>query len=472
MGDLLNGAGPLVAISAVPMLAGIALRDGPLASWLRRLAILLALALPAIFMLLAALYVQGSGQVFFDFQVNHQGALALYRDGLDPYSVPAAYSFPFPTFFLYWLLSGFGSLSETASWIVWWLVNALVWLVCAFLLWRTLPRPTSPRERHFLIYAAVSIPAITTIWQGQTALCILAGLTILHWAVLLRIQENQSLTVGARHASPLPPNSESSTGVPITPPFSPLLAGEGSGLRVGLPSKEILGGSGLACATLIKPQMALIGVGIALWAILAWRSGRKNDAHRAILIAVSSGMIALLLLALTILLPGGVSLDTYRQFVTVALPQVAQPADALVIGSPAFTAATLAYSLGAPGRTVDLVASIATAIVLILAAWWTWQRSQRPLIEIAAGWGVWAMVAPRVAWVWYAAWCLPFFLLTVQETLRQRRLIWRQAWIVIVLALLNLQLSSQLVATITLALLIVLLWTSFRSVTPAESRNS
>jgi hypothetical protein len=428
MGDLLNGAGPLVAISAVPMLAGIALRDGPLAGLLRRLAILLALALPAIFMLLAALYVQGSGQVFFDFQVNHRAALALYRDGLDPYSVPAAYSFPFPTFFLYWVLSGFGNLSETASWMVWWLVNALIWLVCALLLWRTLPRPTSPRERHFLIYAAVSIPAITTIWQGQTALFILLGLAALHYAA---------------HT---------------TPDFS-------------LP-RTILGGAGLACATLIKPQMALVGIGIALWAILAWRSGRKTDAQRAALIVVSSGMIVLLLLGLTILLPGGVTLDTFRKFVTVALPQVAQPADALVIGSPAFTAATLAYSLGAPSRTVDLVANIATAIVLIFAAFWTRRRADRPLIEIAAGWGVWAMVAPRVAWVWYAAWCLPFFLLTVQETLRQRRPIWRQAWIVLVLALLNLQVSSQLIATITLALLIALLWTSFRSVTPAESGNS
>jgi hypothetical protein len=142
-----------------------------------------------------------------------------------------------------------------------------------------------------------------------------------------------------------------------------------------------------------------------------------------------------------------------------------------VIGSPAFTAATLAHSLGAPGRIVDLVANIATGIVLIFAAYWTGQRSQRPVIEIAAGWGVWAMVAPRVAWVWYAVWCLPFFLLTVQETLRQRRPIWHQAWIVIVLALLNLQVSSQLVATITLALLIVILWTSVQTSAPAKSRN-
>jgi hypothetical protein len=106
-----------------------------------------------------------------------------------------------------------------------------------------------------------------------------------------------------------------------------------------------------------------------------------------------SGAISVQLVILTVLLPGGVTLDTYRQFVTVALPQVAQPADALVIGSPAFTAATLAYSLGAPSGTVNLVANIATAIVLIVAAFWIWQRADRPIIEIAAGWGVWAMVA-------------------------------------------------------------------------------
>jgi hypothetical protein len=433
MDDILNGAGPLVAISALPMLAGITLRDGMLAGWLRRQAIFLAVALPAIFMLLTAIYVQGSGQVFFDFQVNHRAALALYRDGIDPYSVPAAYSFPFPTFFLYWLLSGFGSLSETASWIVWWLVNGLLWLVCALLLWRTLPRPTSPRERHFLIYTVVSIPAVTTIWQGQTALFILAGLVALHYAL-----------------------------------YSPLHEGEEPGVRVASP---LPGSIGLAWATLIKPQMALVGVGLALWAILAWRSRRKDNARCAAIIVVSSAVIALLLLVLTILLPGGVTFDTYRQFVTVALPQVAQPADALIIGSPAFTAATLAYSLGAPARTVDLVASIATAIVLIFAVFWTWQRAERPLTEIAAGWGVWAVVAPRVAWVWYAAWCLPFFLLAVQQVIRQRPSIWRQAWIVLMLALLNLQVSSQLIATITVGSLIVVLWMSFRGGAPTESRN-
>src|SRR5258708_25834829 len=157
------------------MLIGLLLREGRLASWLRGIAFWLALVLPAIFMLLAAIYLSQSSNVFFDFSVNYDAAQALYAHGANPYSVQAAYSFPFPTFYLYWLASGFGALSKPTAWIVWWIANAAIWAGCALLLWRTLPRVTSARGRDMLRYGFVAISAVATLWQQQTALMILAG---------------------------------------------------------------------------------------------------------------------------------------------------------------------------------------------------------------------------------------------------------------------------------------------------------
>jgi hypothetical protein len=222
----------------------------------------------------------------------------------------------------------------------------------------------------------------------------------------------------------------------------------------------VIGGIGLAWAILVKPQMALIGLGIAVWAFLR----RNAEARRAVWLLASATAAALALIALTILLPGGVTLDTYSRFVSEALPQVARPADRLVIGSPAFVAGAVALDLGASDSTADLIANGVTLLVVVLAAIWTARRAGRPLVEVAAGWGVWAMVAPRVAWMWYAVWCLPFFLLTIQETLRRPRPRsgWRLALIVTALALVNLQISSLALAFGTVLVLIGLLWTSFK----------
>jgi hypothetical protein len=283
------------------------------------------------------------------------------------------------------------------------------------ILWRTLPelhaQPRSPRETDMLRYAAVAIPATTVMWQGQTPLFILAGLVALH--------------VGT-------------------------LAGRG---RI----YQVLGGLGLAWAALIKPQLAIIGVGPLVWGIAAWRANRREDFIQAIWICGAAAVSAVLLLLLTIILPGGVTLDTYREFVVDVLPQVADPSIMDSIGSPAFVAVFTAANLGFANP--DFIGNLVTLAVVALAALWTIQRRNRPLAEISAAWGVWAMVAPRVAWTWYAAWCLPFFLLALPG--RESR--WRYGLFVVALALLNLQLSTLLTAFATMLLLIYLAWTSFRS---------
>src|SRR4029434_11053829 len=106
------------------------------------------------------------------------------------------------------------------------------------------------------------------------------------------------------------------------------------------------------------------------------------------------------------------------------------------------------------------------------AALWTVRRRDRPMAEIAAGWGVWALVAPRVAWTWYAAWCLPFFLLAIQEPFRLRPTPLRLSLFIVALAVLNLQIDSLIVNVGTLALLIGLLWLSFQPVREHAPKNA
>jgi hypothetical protein len=96
------------------------------------------------------------------------------------------------------------------------------------------------------------------------------------------------------------------------------------------------------------------------------------------------------------------------------------------------------------------------AAIVVLAGWWTWRRRDRDATIIAAGWAVWAIVAPRIAWTWYATWTLPFLLLAI-PTWRSR---WQRVLVVIMLALMNLQLQDWASAILGIALLIYFLWIS------------
>src|SRR5258707_1132143 len=202
--------------------------------------------------------------------------------------------------------------------------------------------------------------------------------------------------------------------------------------------------------------------GIAVWALLQARNGQREKAKQSFMILAVSVIVAGLLIGATLILTGGVTLDTYRQFLSQALPQVAQAGDPLAVnGSPAFAAAAFVLQMGGAATTSDIAADGITLLVLVGAVIWTWRRADRPLTEIAAGWGVWAMIAPRVTWTWYAAWCLPFFLLAVEESLPARNSKMRLMLFIVTLGLLNLHVEQALVAVRTIVLLIALLWTSF-----------
>ncbi|HVO42872.1 MAG TPA: hypothetical protein VMT34_09620 [Aggregatilineales bacterium] len=405
MESFVNGAGALAALAAPLMLAGLVASGAAAAigSLLRRSAILLAILLPAAFMIAVIVFYHGDPQ--FDFNVNYRAAAALYLDGSDPYTVHAAYSFPIPTFYLYWLFSR--ALSPLAAWYAWWIVNAVIWAGCALLLWRSLPPAADPIARAMGLYVCAAIPGITVLWQGQTALLILAGLVAVHY-----------------------------------------------GLRSPGRTNLLIGAAGLAWAALIKPQLVLVGLGIAIWAALRWGAtpDRRAEALHAIRLLTGAVAIAVAAVLVTLVLPGGVTLETYRAFLGEALPQVARPSDGLVIGSPAFAAAAIANVLGASDRAADAISTVVTVAMVGAGAFWTWRHRHEAAISIAAGWGVWAMVIPRVAWTWYAAWCLPFFLLTVNGDRR------RDALLVIILALLALQPGMMIVAVGTILALIYLLW--------------
>jgi hypothetical protein len=113
IGTTLTQIGQIPALAGLPMLIGVFL-PGRTSGFFRRLAILTAVALPVSLLLLLA-FIAFTGMsnvgVFFDFRVNYDAAVSLYRAGRSPYLTDGAYSFPFPSFLSYWLLSGFGARS-------------------------------------------------------------------------------------------------------------------------------------------------------------------------------------------------------------------------------------------------------------------------------------------------------------------------------------------------------------------------
>jgi hypothetical protein len=292
------------------------------------------------------------------------------------------------------------------------MVNAAVWVMCTAVLWRSINvrLPDLPRvQRDLLRFAVVIIPAVATIWQGQTALFVLAGLTALHLALQ-----------------------------PDAPPLT-----------------RWLGSAGLAVATLIKPQIGLVGAGLFLLALLRWRPDRTISL-RIVAILLVAALIAAALTVLTLVLPGGVTIDTYREFFSVTLGRVASTAEVLVIGSPAYAVGAFVYAQTGSASLSSASSTMVTLLVLALAAWWTVRRQSASPAIIAAGCGVWAMVAPRVAWTWYATWCLPFFLLALNRPLSK----WRQVAFVVLLTLLAAQPMDWPLAIAAIALLMVLLWIS------------
>ncbi len=415
MESIFNGAGIFAALSAPLMFVGLWV-SGAAGGYIRRTAIFLTVVLPLAFMITAIFVYHGDPQ--FDFNVNYRAALELYGHQADPYAVPAAYSFPFPTFYIYWVIGS--ALSPLLAWYAWWVVNGIIWVICAMLLWRNMRRATNALVHDMRLYLCVGIPAIVVLWQGQTALLILLGLVVLH------------------HALTIP-------------------------RRINI----LVGGIGLAGAALIKPQLALVGLGMVIWVVLNWRTqptrGEPRAAsHFALSVVIAAAFIALMLLLATLVLPGGVTFDTYQGFITHALPQVARASDKLGIGSPAFVAGTIANGLGVTDRNSDVVANFVSLGMVGFAAYWTWQQRHQTVMLIAAGWGVWAMVIPRVAWTWYGAWCLPFLLMTATGDRR------RMAVLVIIMGTLSLQFNSQIIAFATIIGLIALLWTHHE--TPREAQ--
>ncbi|MDA0321333.1 MAG: hypothetical protein O2923_01245 [Verrucomicrobia bacterium] len=72
-----------------------------------------------------------------DFEINYYAGQSLYARGVGPYGIEAEYglrntsnSFPFPTYFLYWLCSGFGRCDKATTGFLFTLLNVLA---CAVL---------------------------------------------------------------------------------------------------------------------------------------------------------------------------------------------------------------------------------------------------------------------------------------------------------------------------------------------------
>jgi hypothetical protein len=377
--------------------------------------VIAVVALPFL-MGLYALYfrAQADFPLFYDIRTNWEAAVRLYAGDGAVYSVPGSYSFPFPTYWLYWLATGLGAWGAAGVFVAFSLLASCAWGMAWVRLWPAIKTLLARAEEQqaLILLTLLCVPAAQAIGQGQTATFALLGLVVFGWSL-------------------------SQPGMIM----------------------QALGGLALALAIGIKPQLAFIGV-----AMLAGRAGYSQSRHRLAMLA----LVGLAWLALPLLLPGGVDGSHYRLFLSEILPNLTPPTDEFKVhSSPAFVLSVLLLRLGVSEGLASLAATGLTLALLAAFLWRAWVQ-QWLLYERVMLAAVWAIYAPQQSWNFYLAWGLPAILLILSDIV-QRQSWGRWRWLLLGLGLTNIQVAGTPLAALAMSIIAYLVWTYPAQVTPPLS---
>lgn len=401
----MNYVGPWYAL--VALLGLLALMLPPrLNRWLLTLGIVLGVAAFPALMLFYYGYFHGQAEfpLFYDIKTNWQAALRLYEGDGAVYAVEGSYSFPFPTYWLYWAATGFGAWAESGLFAGFTMLATCALGIALWGLWPELTRIDAryPDYRRWLWLAVLTVPTAQAIGQGQTATVVLACLVIF-----------------------------------------------GSVLRHPSQFVQVMGGVMLAFAICIKPQLALIPLGLLI--------GREGFAKGKYALA---GVIAggLFWVGLTLLLPNGVEWSHYREFLQEVLPNLTPPTSEFKVhGSPVFLVSVLMVRSGVSEAVVSTTSMLLTGALVIAFLWRAWQQGWSPY-QRTMFWAVWAIVAPQQSWNFYMAWGLPAVVLLLEDGF-QRGAWGRLRLLFIALMLVNIQVDGTPLSVVTISIFAYLIWT-------------
>ena len=305
-----------------------------------------------------------------DYLINYMSSIELYENQHSPYEIhglnlPPSISFPFPTYFLYWIFSGFGKLDFSQGAFLYWIAN-LILLIISFFLWVKL---FDLDRDYFRKY-----------WK-RAVIFVFILLNALSWVVL---------SIG-----------QSEIFIVFFVSFT---------LWSCYKSKQkwvlMLAGYGLSLAMMIKPHLSLFALYFAIAGIVILYSKRYKSNHFWILVGLIIG--TLFSIVGTLVIPNGVSYDTYLQFLTKVTPVLKFRFHSIYNISPVVHLLTLSH--------IPVTSAISLLILIGLIAI-TWRATYRRMLDLDSNllWLTCTTIAFPVVWFYYNAWVIPVQLFIYKE---------------------------------------------------------
>lgn len=312
-----------------------------------------------------------------DFDTNFYGALELYKFGVSPYGIEEKYhlqnpsvSFPFPTYALYWVSSGFGLWGRITAGLIFTALNvmgALLLLWVSFKLSRIVLDGLATPDRAWLLltlsFVALNSPMWKAVMLGQTPLVAACLLVVGLWFAGTRSFYHEMLA-----------GSLLALGVMIKPNFSPLL--------------------------LYFP---------IVWVRNLASSPEKGLASHHLRVFLFSGMFIVLFILLSVSVPHGIRVGTYIEFVSKITPvlehEVSRGFNISILGLLDGLLATAVSP-----KMVTLILMVATVVYGLrhrLVSWYVWL--------------VMPLLISPISWEMYTALLLPTQFAIAREAVDRQR---------------------------------------------------
>lgn len=223
----------------------------------------------------------------------------------------------------------------------------------------------------------------------------------------------------------------------------------------------------LGLAIFIKPQLAVIGLGILVALVHRTIRERKLNLENFKFV-VALGVVSICIFVVPLLVPGGMNMDTYTQFFTKTLPSLTNPAEQpkntlfgfhSLDASPIALVLTILLGFGVSSSAYAALALLTGAVLLglwiFLSVYW---KIDQAIFENSIFWALLSVFISSITWAHYAGWLIvPMFFAIKREAEGNVERVEKTALIVLGAALLRTNVAPlHLVCLIGIAVITVL----------------
>lgn len=194
----------------------------------------------------------------------------------------------------------------------------------------------------------------------------------------------------------------------------------------------VMGGFSLSLCVLLKPPLALFYLfflaSFVLGVVEKFLCGHRKVDSRAGLLGIWASVFLLLLPAATLILPGGLNLSHYQMFPAIlAKTMILNTADsaARLNFSPIYIFQTrLEKILGydSPLWPVQWTSVLAASLLILILLWCLVRFGRGKRIETASLWLIATLLTLPFTWAFYAVWIIPAGVYIIKSALTSRRI--------------------------------------------------